>query len=354
MSGREVLKETQPTANNENIAISTAVEENIPEAIDLANGDWAPLPDIENSDADDELSAHVNVDTPRDKGKKVARDHVSDMMEQRWKDNIENRSGQATRPIYKSLLDPQPNAQRVQWDDEPSQSQLQQIPIRQTQNSAATGPRPSILIAGTSSNNTSKRPWAVVEDQDDRDDEEEGDPSQDVGFQTDSRAGMQTERRPNPGLQRQSPRQGVDALPRTSHRTLVTNGRVSGQSFDPEVFASSSRPRRNPGQSTSRMSLADPETDEPRTLTQAQRNQLARAQAHALTQYVAQRPRQGWSEEEDVRLCELIAEHGPAYSHIKSIDNDSTNGTDGIPILNDRSAEQLRWHARDLKFNYLK
>ena len=201
----------------------------------------------------------------------------------------------ALAPRKLGIMDPQPNAQRVTFD-----SQFQDIP---------------------ESSRGTKRTF--VETMDAEGDELE-EPSQDQGFQQDSRTFDTASRRAQKPAQ--APRRRTRKT-RTAQSTQNTNN--SAQDFtQPEPTAQ--------------------DNEVPGSSLEAYQQIKEKAQ-----EFTAGRPkkvqvRKSWTDEETGLLLDLIEEHGTSWRLLKQIDKE--NGF----ILKDRDQVALKDKARNMKLDFLK
>ena len=173
-------------------------------------------------------------------------------------------------------------------------------------------------------------------------DEEDDDPSQDVGFQTDTRRLPAVNR--IPVMSARSHSAEVRALPRTSAQYIA-------QELEPEPspkrMRMSSTQRKNPGQAREPLAFDNPFADEAPELTAAQEYRRATQMAKMKRPFTAAKQRTPWSEEEEGALIDYIADYGPSYALIKTQDNI------GNQALSNRTAEDVRHKARNMKTNFL-
>ena len=236
----------------------------------------------------------------------------------------------------RSFIDRQEGAQRVSFDDDSQPFSLDvglssaAFPAR----SSAPGP----YHIGTPRG--SKRPYRQVEP-----DYDDFDPTQDEGFQTDTRdttaadARRLAAPRPQPSLHRPAPAANtVDyEYPGSVHATPST----------------SKRPRLNPGST-----LPDPLPDldpDAGLMPREQFYQRAKALAkHGRLVASSQKPPQTrvpWSEEEESALIDLVVRFGGdgvSYAALKKRDAESEGR-----VLWRRSGEDMRFKARNMKQTFI-
>lgn len=235
----------------------------------------------------------------------------------------------------RSLLDPQPGAVRVSFDDSQSQAMEYDVPGYQ-QRTTRSGPYYQ------SPRKAGKRPHANVEN-----DEDDFDPTQDQGFETDIRdtTAADQRRRELPPARAPQPR-----------FSSIGSGVPAGSSSP--SHSPNKRSRKNPGSSIPPPQRPfDPQDD--RQLPQSGSSRLgqARIMARHHTVMAAQRKptqvRTTWSPEEENALIDYIAEEGGdgvvPYAVIKTLDKSKTE-----PLLARRSAEDIRFKARNMKETFLK
>ena len=159
------------------------------------------------------------------------------------------------------------------------------------------------------------------------------DPSEDEGvgaFQSDQRnlPGRRPQPRPS-ALPHRAPVQAESIQPERRHMTS-------------EPDTPNKRQRRNPGQLVvPYQATADDDVNSYRIASTITR------QTQAST-YKPQRGRKPWTDEQVGALIRLIRDHGISFAHLKRIDDARTN-----PLLEDRSPEDIRFKAREMKVKYL-
>ncbi|KAF2151382.1 hypothetical protein K461DRAFT_295437 [Myriangium duriaei CBS 260.36] len=167
------------------------------------------------------------------------------------------------------------------------------------------------------------------------DDDEDYDPTQDEGFQTDNRVHLPPHRAPRAQMMSSSNDRNV--LPRTS------------AAHDVSEVSHVRRERQNPGRAIETLPPPTMENGLP-VLSQVDNYQRARVLAKMKTAQVAKpaRTRNKFSQEEEERVLDLIGAHGPQYATIKRIDEEDLN------VLVRRNAEDIRFKVRNMKVDYLK
>lgn len=212
------------------------------------------------------------------------------------------QSSQRQRPRW---TDPQPGAVRISAiddDGQPSQSKAR-----------------------------GKRPHADIED--------DFEPTQDEGFQTDMRDTA-----------------GADQRRREVALARASVDPVTGLEMqdDMHVPSPSKRQRLNPGSTIPPLTQPYNEDDEnldPDEMYRRAKN-IAKFDRIAASQNKPTRVRQPWTDEEESALLALVEQHGTegvSYSALKAIDRDS-----GDERLHRRSAEDMRFKARNMKLTLLK
>lgn len=216
------------------------------------------------------------------------------------------------------FIDQQNGAHRVRFDDtQGSMHQQTEVPtssrLYNIQSSASTG---------------RKRQR--------QDDEESFEPSQDEGFQTDQRVHDAPHRAPQARMTSDTKR---NVLPRTSYARDVADSPAPR------------RERQNPGRSIE--AIPPPTMDEngipnPTSYESYKRaNQMAKMNSQSAAGPPRQRTR--FSAEEEQTVLDLIGEFGPQFSKMKAFDRDQ-----GGNVLEARTAEDIRFKARNMKMDYLK
>ena len=156
------------------------------------------------------------------------------------------------------------------------------------------------------------------------------DPTQDEGFQTDQRnlPGRRPQPRPLAAPHR-APTPAEDSQPERRRRT-------------PEPDTPNKRQRQNPGQLVvPYRPTADDDVNSYRIASTLTRQ----------TQVLSHKPQRGrkpWTDEQMGALIRLIRDHGISFAHLKRIDEARND-----PALEDRTAEDFRFKAREMKVKYL-
>lgn len=245
----------------------------------------------------------------------------------------------------RSLIDRQEGAQRVPWDDFGSQVAEYAVPPT-FQHPASSGQGPYYQNPRRPSN---KRPHAAVAE-DDMGEEPPApfDPTQDEGFENDTRDTTAADER-----RRQAPQPRPQAH---------LSPRPSGSANPPPPGSAQPSPRpikvqrRNPGSSIPPAPRPfDPDADfvELPASERFQRAKIAsRHTAITASQHKPAQVRTPWSLEEENALIDIIERHGDqgiSYATLKRFDTDNLGGR-----LARRSAEDLRFKARNMKVTFLR
>ncbi|KAK3628284.1 hypothetical protein LTR56_018676 [Elasticomyces elasticus] len=240
-----------------------------------------------------------------------------------------------------SFLDRQPDAVRIDFDDDDDEPSQQALPARGATSRGAGGSSATRPFQISSS--SAKRPFSH------EDEPELFDPTQDGGFQVDTRDTAAADAR-----RAAVPRQVVQ--PRSQAPPAVRSNTV-----DYELPASAgpspskrrkTLERKNPG-STIPPPLAplNPEEGEPSPGQRYERiKALAKQGRIAPTQIKPPKARRPWSHEEEAALLSLIERHsgdGVSYSTLKRYDESENN------VLDHRSAEDMRFKARNMKYDMI-
>ncbi|RMY80506.1 hypothetical protein D0861_08564 [Hortaea werneckii] len=247
-----------------------------------------------------------------------------------------NMQMQNAKRKQKSFLDRQEGAHRIAWDDasQPLPGEAgaaSSMPAR----SSASGPYHVGNARG------SKRPYDGVDN-----DIDDFDPTQDEGFQTDMRDTSAADAR-----RRSAPRPDARRPPQTVNRSGTVEYEYPGsQSASP-----SKRQRKNPGSTIPHtLPPLDPEAGPIPPEQHYQRAKIAAKQGRIIAS--SQKPQQvrtPWSDEEENAMVDLIRRHGGegvSYAALKKWDTEE-NGGQGI--LWRRSAEDIRFKARNMKQTFI-
>ncbi|QDS75779.1 hypothetical protein FKW77_008818 [Venturia effusa] len=243
---------------------------------------------------------------PQSKASERTRNYMA-----RRKQDKENKASQSVRP--RAFIDPQEEAERVEFDDETQERQSQQA-ASQRPGSVSRGKRPA--------------PTGVDEDED---------VSQDEGFQLDSREidNRSQRRPPEPVRPRTSSRPDQTSPPKrariASQTTRVPSSRVRRGSS----LGSESEQDRRPASTSHKLS-------------QKHVQAVARRNVAKNKWGVEPRKRKAWTDAEEEQLRSLIIENGTGWAELKQIDADDGN------ILADRDQVALKDKARNMKLAYLK
>lgn len=205
-------------------------------------------------------------------------------------------------------MDPQPNAIRVSWDDEPGQSQ-------------ATARRTGFRLPGTANPRL--------------DEDEVEDPSQDSGFQQDTRVVATNRPRPRPVV-----------APIIIEPALEGTASPKRRLEPSESVSPPKRPRANPGQALEPLVMSGHDLAD----AAAQASLKAKMNIRkALPK--PQRGRKAWTPQEDQALLAYIGACGDGgsipYAFIKKTDEVEEQ------ILRDRDAEDMRSRSRIMKMDFL-
>lgn len=239
----------------------------------------------------------------------------------------ENKENQTRARPKKSLLDTQANGQRITFDEDDAFSQ--DLPQRAV-----------FRLPRNLQHDTVKRILPPdVED-----------PSEDEGFQVDTRE--PPTKRPRTIPRRQTiPRATPPAVIGSSRPPIIAPPPASASPPHGAKQTTSSR-RKNPGQLIEpfvpRHDPMDPDAQPLRLVEQWEvANQAAKSKRVAKMRS-PQKARVPWSTEECQALLELIVEHGPSYSSLKKMDMAGDN------VLEGRTSEDMRFKARNMKYDFLK
>lgn len=156
------------------------------------------------------------------------------------------------------------------------------------------------------------------------------DPSEDEGFQIDQR--NLPSHRPRPrssAVPNQAPAPTESTQPERRRRT-------------PELDSPNKRQRRNPGQLVVPFQATGDDVIDSFGVASARTRQI-----HASV-IKPQRGRKPWTNAEVGALLRLIRDHGKSFALIKRIDEEEDN-----PGLKDRTPEDLRFKAREIKVKFL-
>ncbi|KAI4722863.1 hypothetical protein E4T48_00905 [Aureobasidium sp. EXF-10727] len=160
-------------------------------------------------------------------------------------------------------------------------------------------------------------------------DEDVQDPSEDEGFQVDQRK-----------LPSNRPRPESSAVPSQVPAASTLPERRRRRSSEAE--SPNKRQRKNPGQLVIPFQSTDDEEVNSLRMASVLTRQI---QARAVK---PQRGRRPWTDDEVGALLRLIRDNGISFAHIKRIDE-----TRNPPALGNRTAEDIRFKAREMKVKYL-
>ncbi|KAF2487798.1 hypothetical protein BDY17DRAFT_289707 [Neohortaea acidophila] len=236
------------------------------------------------------------------------------------------------------FIDPQAGAVRVSFDAsqsqaDPSHSQYPASSVPET------GP-----YYQQSQSTPAKRAFANIDE--DEEEEEEYEPTQDQGFETDARDATAADQR-----RRLAPQQRAPA-PRVS--AAITLAPPGPSMSSPS--STSKRQRKNPGSIIPPLATPYDPNEDPEITEMEQLERARVAARHHSVISRSQKPpqvRTPWTAAEEMALQYLIRDYGEtkiAYAELKSHDSNRTGG----PLLGRRSAEDMRFKARNMKQMYLK
>lgn len=305
------------------IAQMTVPAATLPQAQVASTGgdDWQPMGD------DDQIFSPSQVQS-------TARSGLNALHNLQHQQHEHARKGKG-----RSLLDRQEGAHRVAWDDE---SQLTPYEVPQ---SMASGP---YYQSPQQQSRQAKRSHAQIEDE-----AEDFEPTQDEGFEVDTRdmAGADHRRRTAPRSRAPQP------APRFS--SSGGNSATPGPASILRTSASpSKRQRKNPGSSIpASLPPLDPDDTNVGNMTMAERLQHAKIGArHATVMASQDRPpqsRTAWTQEEQLAFIALVEEYcddSIKYAKIKAIDDE--RGEEALLLR--RSAEDMRFKGRNMKVQFLR
>lgn len=250
---------------------------------------------------------------------------------------IQNMQRQNAARGKKSFLDPQPGAVRVSFDD--SQSQTMEYDVPGYQQPAQSGP-----YYESPRRSPAKRTYDQVDTN-----EDDFDPTQDPGFETDRRDTAAANQR----------RQALPPPRAPQPRFSSIGSGVPGPSSSAGPGTPSKRARKNPGSSIPPPPRPfDPRDDRELPRTGSSLMTQARTMARQFSVQAAQRRptqvRTPWSEAEENALMMYIEQEGGdravPYAAIKALDDSK----DDEALLARRSAEDLRFKARNMKETFIK
>lgn len=251
--------------------------------------------------------------------------------------SIQNMQRQnAAKGKQRSFIDEQPGAVRVSFDDSQSQTMQYDLPGYQ-QPTGQSGP-----YYQSPRHSSAKRTHEQM-----RNEQDDFDPTQDQGFETDMRdtAAADQRRRQLPPAHQSQPR-----------FSGIGSG-VPGPSSASQASSPNKRARKNPGSTIPPPLRPFDPTDE-RALPQTGSSRLEQARImarHTSVMAAHRKPTQvrtPWSDEEEnalIRYIEQECDEGISYATIKTLDTSSEE-----PALTRRSAEDMRFKARNMKETFLK
>jgi hypothetical protein len=245
----------------------------------------------------------------------------------------------------RSFIDRQEGATRVSFDD--SQLTQYQVPA-EFQYPASSAPERGPYFQSPRRGNANKRPYQAMDEE-----PEEFDPTQDGGFEVDTRdQAAANERR------RQIAAQAAQVAPPAGRLSSAGPAGPSSSMPPPATMGTpspSKRQRKNPGSSIPPPAPPfDPDqyADVPREERFVHAKIAAR---HGTVNANSRKPAQvrtPWSVEEENALIDLIEQEGGdgiSYAKLKALDEQRE-----VPQLAKRSAEDLRFKARNMKETFLK
>ena len=265
------------------------------------------------------------------------------------RDNKENQSRVQGK---KSIFDSQANGARIPFDDNVA-SQAEELPARPV----FREPR-NLLPLNQQSTSPSKRPRESSDE----------DPSEDEGFEQDSRQPAAKRQRLQPAIQSSShpepsgPIYPSAAMMDTSHRPMLRRPAYSPverssppalmvpqpSTPPPQARTSPITARRNPGQLRAPYTVpAALDGDDPPAPTHSDIHEMARQIAKGIRRSGPQRARKTWTPEEENCLVSLIETHGCSWTYLIDVDRQGDN------VLSDRTDGDLKDKARNLKVTYL-
>ncbi|SMR48189.1 unnamed protein product [Zymoseptoria tritici ST99CH_1A5] len=231
------------------------------------------------------------------------------------------------------FTDPQVGARRITNIDEDEQDGTQSSHRAQPRPAASQDSRPSSTALG-------KRRREEVED-DEEEDAEFPDPTQDEGFQVDTR---------DPSVADQRRRELAFGNPiRQPQRQRETGESSAGVYRDTQSPAK--RQRKNPGSAIPPPERIPDTEDGALTASQMYQQAKHKAKINRITATRNKEPkaRVPWSEDEEGALGDLIEQYGVSWSELKT--RDAARGEE--QQLWRRSAEDLRFKARNMKLTML-
>nr|POF04200.1 hypothetical protein CFP56_21955 [Quercus suber] len=249
---------------------------------------------------------------------------------------------EATVPKRKErarFTDEQPNAVRVEWDDA-SQATQPAVNVHKSRPLPPSSSAPQMLRGVAN-----KRTIREIEDDDA---EDEFDPTQDEGFQTDTRSTIRADERRAQAAA--AAFQKAATQPTSSaHADPTRPERSPAPPAGP-----AKRQRRNPGSIIPPSTLPDDDDEElPSSTAFEQAKILAKQNRMHFNTRSGPQQRQAWTVDEEEALFDLIHDHGAggiSYAVLKAIDNNAGQEA----RLGRRSAEQMRFKARNMKQTFLR
>ena len=342
-SGIKALK-----AREKQLAASTAPPAPVAEVAPVAQmtapaatlPDPAPLPMDDGWQRQDEDEDEQMLQPLKDAAQSTARSTLAALTG--FQDQQHRNAGKGKG---KSFIDRQEGAQRVAWDE----GQLTQEFNAGDFQYPASSARPQGPYYQSPQRGSVKRPYPLENEQRPQEDQEQEDfePTQDQGFEVDNRSLAAADQRRR-ALPPQRPQPRFSSL---ASSVPIPSNRASA-SVEPSP---SKRQRKNPGSSIPAIPAPfDPEDDR-NEVPRDQRMERARNAARHNTVMASQakpvQVRTGWTDDEDNALINLIeheCEEGISYAKLKNMDDA------GAGRLGRRSAEDMRFKARNMKETFLK
>lgn len=264
--------------------------------------------------------------------------------QQRAQSSLEQLSGfqdqqrqNAKKSKTRSYIDRQDHAQRVTFDDSQPSQQLMpgegadfRIPGR----SSAPGP-----YHVSPARNPAKRTYAEMDNG-----PPDFEPTQDEGFQTDVRDTAAADAR-----RMTAPRPQKHRI----HQPGSSSAGTVDYTYPGSEAAASQPPRKNPGSAIPGPTRhLEPEDDIiPREQVYQRAKLKAKQQRLTASQAKPPQVRKPWEQREELALIELIENHGGdgvSYAALKKQDD-----FEAVPALGRRSAEDIRFKARNMKLTFL-
>lgn len=244
----------------------------------------------------------------------------------------------------RSLIDRQEGAHRVEFED--SQQTQYEAPGEFRYPTSSAAPQGPYY----------QSPRAAKRPHENDPEDEDFDPTQDEGFQVDTRDTAAADQRRLAAPQATAAPRFSTAGPAsaTASPSRGNNLFITGRTPTPSP---SKRSRRNPGSSIPAPPAPFDPDDEEAEIPREQRMERAKIAARhgtiMATQTKPQQIRKPWSNDEEMALIDLIeneCDDGISYSKLKTLDASRHEGAE----LGKRSAEDFRFKARNMKETFLK